>query len=144
VKLHLSVEINAPVTDVWAYLEPLERHTDWMADAVEIRFHTDQHRGVGTVYDCVTKVGPLTTVDRMTCVEWDEGKAMGIRHQGLVTGTGRFSLTPIDDGTRTRFDWDEDLRFPWQFGGALGERVAKPIFLRLWRGNLERLAAHFD
>ena len=48
---------------------------------------------------------------------------MGVRHTGMVTGTGRFTLTPIDLGRRTRFSWDEALRFPWWLGGPLGALV---------------------
>ena len=33
---------------------------------------------------------------------------MGVRHDGLVTGTGRFELAPLDDGRRTRFTWREE------------------------------------
>jgi hypothetical protein len=45
------------------------------------------------------------------------------------------------DGGETQFSWDEQLTFPWWLGGPLGERLARPILERLWRGNVARLKA---
>ena len=53
----------------------------------------------------------------MEITEWEPERAMGVRHDGLVTGTGRFTLEPLDDGRRTRFTWEEELTFPWWLGG---------------------------
>jgi hypothetical protein len=64
---------------------------------------------------------------------------MGIEHRGVVTGTGRFTLTPTDTGTR--FCWREQLTFPWWMGGTAGGALAKPALRHVWRGNLERLRA---
>lgn len=138
--VHVEIEIDAPPARVWEVLEPVERHVDWMHDAVAIRFETDQTRGVGTRFLCDTKVGPLTLVDRMEITEWVPGAAMGVRHTGVVTGTGRFTLTPIDLDRRTRFAWAEELRFPWWMGGPLGALVGGRVVLRpIWRRNLRAL-----
>ena len=48
------------------------------------------------------------------------GRGDGRAPRGLVTGTGRFTLEPLDDGRRTRFTWEEELTFPWWLGGPLG------------------------
>jgi uncharacterized protein YndB with AHSA1/START domain len=136
--IHLCVTIGAPVEAVWAAVEDVGTHTRWMTDAESITFVTEQHAGVGTEFDCLTRVGPLRTVDRMTVTEWEPGSAMGIEHRGLVTGRGRFTLRAAGAGI-TEFCWTEELTFPLHFGGALGETVARPVFLRLWRANLERL-----
>ena len=67
-------------------------------------------------------------------------RAMGVRHDGLVTGTGRFTLQPLDDDRRTRFTWQEELTFPWWLGGPVGERIGgRAVMRRIWRGNLQRL-----
>lgn len=130
--------IDAPPARVWEIVEAIERHTDWMADAERITFVTASTRGVGAAFDCLTRVGPLRLNDRMTVIEWDPGRSIGIEHRGIVTGAGRFSIAKRRHG-RTRFCWHERLRFPWWMGGFVGERVAKPVLRKLWRGNLERL-----
>ena len=139
-KVAVSVEIDAPTDVVWAAVEPIEDHVTWMHDAVAIRFLSHQRRGEGTTFECDTKFGPFALVDLMEITEWVPGVAMGVRHSGVVTGTGQFTLTPIDLGRRTRFGWTEELRFPWYLAGPLGAAVAGPTVLRaVWKRNLGEL-----
>lgn len=140
VEIRLCETIGVPPGVVWAAMEDIESHTDWMADAVAITFRTEQHAGVGTEFECLTKVGPFTTTDVMTVTEWETGALMGIEHRGVVTGTGRFRLRPLPGGM-TELCWDERLRYPWWMGGPVGERTSRPVFARLWRANLARLRA---
>jgi uncharacterized protein YndB with AHSA1/START domain len=136
----VSIEIDATPARVWEVVEPVERHIDWMHDAVAIRFTSEQTRGTGTEFLCDTKVGPIKLVDRMEITEWVPGEVMGVRHTGLVTGVGRFTLEPIDLGRRTRFTWAEDLTFPWWMGGPVGAWVGGKVALGpIWRRNLKNL-----
>lgn len=138
--IRVSIDIDATPAEVWEVVEPVEEHVDWMHDAVAIRFTTDQRRGVGTEFLCDTKVGPIRLVDRMEITEWTPGEVMGVRHTGIVTGTGRFTLTPIDLGRRTRFAWEEVLTFPWWMGGPIGAWVGGKVALGpIWRRNLRNL-----
>jgi hypothetical protein len=139
-EISVSVDLDATVDRVWEIVEPVERHVDWMADAVAIRFVTDQTRGVGTRFECDTKVGPIRLTDHMEITEWDPRRAMGVRHTGIVTGTGVFTLEGIDLDRRTRFTWTEQLRFPWYLGGRIGEVVGGRVVMgAIWRRNLKRL-----
>ena len=59
---------------------------------------------------------------------------------GLVTGSGRFTLEPIDLGRRTRFVWQEELTFPWWLGGPVGAYIGGKVVLRaIWNRNLRGL-----
>ena len=141
-RIEVSIEIDATAGRVWEIVEPVENHVDWMHDAVAIRFQTDQRRGVGTTFLCDTKVGPIKLVDKMEITEWEPERAMGVRHTGLVTGTGTFTLTPIDMDRRTRFAWAEELTFPWWLGGKLGEVIGANFVMKaIWRRNLKGLKA---
>jgi hypothetical protein len=138
-RITVAIELNAPVERVWEIVEPVERHVDWMADAVAIRFKSNQTRGVGTEFFCDTKVGPIKLVDEMTITAWEPGRTMGVRHTGVVTGTGEFTLHAIDD-SRTKFTWSEELVFPWWLGGPLGALVGGQIVMKaIWRRNLRAL-----
>lgn len=138
--IEVGIEIDATPEQVWHVVEPVERHVDWMHDAVAIRFTGEQTRGVGTEFLCDTKVGPFRLVDRMEITEWEPGRVMGVRHIGMVTGTGRFTLEAIDLGRRTRFTWAETLTFPWWMGGPLGAFVGGKVVLRqIWKRNLRLL-----
>ena len=139
-RLSVAIDISATPARVWQAVESIEDHVLWMHDAIAIRFQTDLRRGVGTAFLCDTKVGPFKLVDHMEITEWTPNAAMGVRHVGLVTGTGRFTLTPIDLGRRTRFSWDESLVFPWWLGGPVGALVGGRLVLRrIWKHNLRTL-----
>lgn len=132
-----EIVINAPVSFVWDDIEDISTHVDWMLDAEAIRFLTTNHRGVGTRFECDTVVGPLKVTDVMEITEWSEREAMGVRHQGIVGGTGIFTLR--SSGQATIFSWVEELSFPWYLGGALGASASKPVLRFIWAGNLRRL-----
>ena len=138
----VSIELAASPARVWEIVEPVERHVDWMADAVAIRFTTSQTRGVGTTFDCDTKVGPIKLTDRMEITEWVPEKSMGVKHVGMVTGTGVFTIEPLGNGQYTKFTWSEELTFPWWLGGPIGEVIGGNIVMKaIWRRNLKKLKA---
>ena len=135
--------LAAPPEAVWADVEDIASHVEWMADAEAIRFLGEQTRGVGTRFECDTKVGPFRLTDVMEITDWVPGKVMGVRHTGVVTGTGRFTLKKARGG-RTQFQWKERLSFPLWLGGPVGALLSKPVLGWVWRRNLARLAARFD
>ena len=138
----MSIELAASPARVWEIVEPVERHVDWMADAVAIRFTNSQTRGVGTTFDCDTKVGPIKLTDRMEITEWVPEKSMGVKHVGMVTGTGVFTIEPLGNGQYTKFTWSEELTFPWWLGGPIGEVIGGNIVMKaIWRRNLKKLQA---
>lgn len=135
------IEIDASPERVWQIVEPVERHIDWMHDAVAIRFTSDQTRGVGTAFLCDTKVGPIRLTDKMEITQWVAGSAMGVKHVGIVTGSGVFTLVPLNNATQTRFTWEEELIFPWYLGGPIGAFIGGKIVLKqIWKRNLRVLA----
>ena len=142
-RLKVRTILAAPPSQVWDDIEDLASHTEWMQDAESIHFTSERRSGVGTTFDCETRVGPFRLTDRMEITSWRPGHEMGVTHQGLVTGTGRFELRRTRSG-HTRFTWIERLRFPWYFGGPVGALVARPVLRRVWRTNLANLQARFE
>ncbi len=141
-RIRVRTVLDASPAVVWADLERLESHPEWMADAVGIRFLTAQTSGVGTRFECDTKIGPFRLTDVMEITEWSPGRAMGVTHTGLVTGTGRFTLRRARGG-RTAFQWRERLRFPLWMGGPLGALISKPVLTRVWRRSMRNLQRRF-
>lgn len=137
--MKVSVVIDASPKEVWRVIEDVGSHVEWMDDAVAIRFTSQRTSGVGTTFECDTKVGPLRLTDDMEITEWKTAKAMGVRHVGIVTGEGRFTLRKLRKG-RTRFTWTEKLDFPWWMGGPVGELIgARLVLRRVWTKNLQTL-----
>lgn len=102
-----------------------------------IHFVDEQRRGVGTRFECPTKIGPLRTNDKMVVTSWVEGTEIGVEHRGLVGGSGVFRLQA--DGDKTTVFWTEELQYPIHFGGRAGATVSKPILRWIWRRNLSNL-----
>ena len=141
-RLRVCTRISRPVTEVWRYLEQIERHPEWMRDCVAVRFDGPRTRGVGTRFVAVTRVLGITVDDRMEVVTWRARRAIGVRHSGVVKGTGEFRVTRRPGGTR--FCWVETLEFPWWMGGAAGALLAKPVLQAIWRGSLRNLKRRLE
>ena len=142
-RIRACITIDAPPAAVWADVKHIDRHVEWMRDAESIRFRSSRRTGVGTEFECRTRVGPLATTDVLVVTQWRPRRAIGISHEGAVRGRGRLTLRRARGG-RTRFCWNERLRFPWRMGGPLGELVAGPLLRRIWKGNLRRLKARHE
>jgi hypothetical protein len=137
-RIRVSTVIDAPPARVWDDVKDIASHVGWMEDAVAIRFTSSKRSGVGAAFDCDTRIGPFRLTDRMEVTEWRPRRSMGIRHVGLVTGTGRFTLRRRPRG-RTRFTWEERLVFPWWMGGPVGGVVGGQVLRFVWRRNLRNL-----
>jgi len=138
-RIRVSTDLPRSPEQVWDRIDDIATHVEWMADAESITFTSETTRGVGTTFDCVTKVGPIRLTDRMEITEWEPGAVMGVRHTGVVSGEGRFILEATDGGTE--FVWDEQLHFPWWLGGRIGEVIGRPVLRAIWNRNLRRLEA---
>jgi hypothetical protein len=141
-RLKVSVVVDAPPDEVWADLADISSHVEWMVDAVEIRFTSPTTEGVGTTFECETKVGPFHLTDLMEVTSWEDGRSMGVRHVGLVTGEGAFKISRRRGG-RTKFVWREQLHFPWWMGGPLGAWISVPVLTLVWRRSMRQFAARF-
>jgi hypothetical protein len=147
-RIVVTTELYATPDEVWADVAHLGSHVEWMADAEQIRFTSEQQQGVGTTFECDTKVGPIRLTDEMAITAWEppdtSGRAaMGVRHEGVVTGSGTFHLEPLGED-RTRFTWDEELTFPWWLAGPVGGIAGKPVLRSVWKRNLKKLQARFS
>ena len=146
VTIRVSTVVVAPPEVVWADLRVIDRHVEWMHDAEEIYFTSSARQGVGTAFDCITKVGPIRMTDRLVVTEWTHARTMGICHRGLVTGEGRFNLEALpgtSGAVQTELTWTETLRFGWRLGGSFGAALARPVLRLIWQRNLRNFAKRF-
>tara|TARA_B100001559_G_scaffold313531_1_gene312682 strand:+ start:1852 stop:2343 length:492 start_codon:yes stop_codon:yes gene_type:complete len=137
---NISVEtiIEASLEEVWESVANIQSHVNWMDDAVSIDFIGDRQQGIGTTFDCETKIGPFKLTDRIEITEWVESKTIGVSHKGLVSGSGQFTLLQLDP-IRTTFTWEESLVFPFWMGGPLRNPIGKKILESVWKQNLKNL-----
>jgi carbon monoxide dehydrogenase subunit G len=139
-----SVIIDAAPEVIWDYVEQIERHVEWMADADSIEFEGERRRGIGTSFVCTTKLGPVRLTDHMEITDWQPDRAMTVEHTGVVTGGGSFVIEPVN-ARSSRFVWSESLSFPWYLGGRLGERLGgTAVLAAIWRHNLRLLKSRVE
>ena len=143
VRTGISVEIDAPVDQVWAEVIDFTAHAEWMKDAHAIRFGTEQREGPGTVLLIDTRIGPLRTMDRFEITQIERMLTVAGRHTGLFRGEGRFELSSPSPG-RTRLVWRERIRFPWLFGGPGAALVGRLVLRRVWTKNLAALKRRIE
>ena len=135
--IRVTIDLPAPPNEVWDYLRDVTRHSEWRLDAAKVEVTSTILEGPGLTFDCLTSVGPFRLRDRIEVLEWEPGHLMAVQHSGVVNGFGQFTL--LSNAGGTRFCWEESIRLPWHFGGKLGERVAKPILVGIWKRNLRGL-----
>jgi hypothetical protein len=157
-RIRVSTVIDATPAEVWDSISDISTHVLWMHDARAIRFTSHRQSGVGTTFDCDTRIGPLRLTDAMEITSWRPRRRMGVRHVGVVTGRGAFTLKPSRRigradrrrgrgqrrrhrrrGPATRFTWKESLRFPWWLGGPFGALIGGAVLRLVWRRNLRTL-----
>ena len=141
--IDVAVDIDLPPEQVWDYVKDISSHTEWMRDATAIRITSDSAIGAGTTFECDTKIGPFKLVDKMEITEWTDNELMGVRHEGIVSGWGQFSLTPTGDHATT-FRWAESLKFPWYLGSRVGQICARPLLRWVWNSNLSQLKKQLE
>ena len=135
--IQISVNVSVSPQVLWEELRHINRHVNWMNDAVSITFISPTTEGVGTAFSCLTKVGPFKTTDQMTITQWEENKTMRVEHTGLVKGTGTFQIHPHGEGST--ITWKESLSFPLFFLGPLGALAATPLLTYIWKKHLTNL-----
>jgi hypothetical protein len=141
----VSTLLPASPATVWADVRHIARHVEWMEDAESIAITSAEQEGVGVAFDCLTKIGPITLTDHMIITDWVDDQIMGVKHVGLVTGTGQFTLTPtqVDGQEWTTFTWTEDLTYPIWLGGVVGGVFGDRILKQVWKRNLRNLRERF-
>jgi uncharacterized protein YndB with AHSA1/START domain len=141
-RVRVGTTVAASPRQVWAHISDVRSHSEWMGDADAIRLVAGTANRVGATYEVDTRLGPIRLLDVVEVTEWDDARTMGVRHVGLVTGTGRFTLSECDGGTR--FEWDEKLVFPWWMGGPLGALVGGVFLRQVWKRNLRTLKGRVE
>ncbi len=134
--IRLRVEVAAPIGTVWTILADIERQPRWMTDLRRVRVLGPLPVGPGTWAEGDVHVLGITIRDRVEIVEFSPPHRYGIRHVGLVRGTGLFSLDTLDGGRRTSLEWTELLVAP--ILPDLASVVVGPLLQRVFRADLDR------
>jgi uncharacterized membrane protein len=105
-----SIEIDRPQAVVFAYLDELDKHSEWQGDLVSSRIETEGPVRVGTRAADTRKVpgGPREFTYEIT--EHDPPRRSSWRVlEGPIRAVGSVTVEPVGDGDRSRVTVDFDL-----------------------------------
>ncbi len=136
-----SIEIGAPIEQVWVRLADVERQPEWMLDLKWVRLESPGPIGPGSRAAGLVRILGIGVEDPVEVIEFRPPQRYAIRHLGAFDGTGVFDLEALDGG-RTRLTWDETLVAP-VLPNLVGLILA-PILGRVFQADLERLKEQLE
>jgi hypothetical protein len=132
VRVERSIDLPCGPEEAWAVLTAWERQADWMLDADEVVVRSSVREGVGVRLDVRTRLFQIPAfVEPMEVVGWEPPRSLRIAHGGIVRGDGRWTLEPIDAGTR--FTWSEDVALTLPVLGGVAAALYGPVMRGLMR-----------
>ena len=116
------VEIDAPVAEVFAYVDDYTVTKDWMYGLHTMELVSEHASGVGATYDGVMKLG-VSLTSRIQCTGWEQDRLIEISSIKGIKNTQRWVFTDLADG-RTRVDARISYTLP---GGPAGRAIAAAV-----------------
>jgi len=120
-----SVEIAAPVAEVFAYVDDFSTTKDWMYGLHRIDPVTEQRRGVGAEYDGVMKVG-VSLTSRIRCTAWEQDRLIELTSVKGIRNTQRWTFTEVRAGV-TKVEATISYTLPGGPAGAAMAAAMKPF-----------------
>jgi uncharacterized membrane protein len=137
-----SVEIAAPVEEVFAYVDDHTKTKEWMYGLHAMEPVGEQTSGVGATYDGVMKVG-VSLTSRIRCSGWEQDRLIEITSIKGIKNTQRWTFTDLGDG-RTRVDAWIRYQLPGGPAGAAIAAAVKPLIGVAVRSTSEALVRNIE
>ncbi|CAB4858138.1 MAG: SRPBCC family protein [Actinobacteria bacterium] len=107
----ISINIDAPLEEVWNSLAQWEKQSDWMLQT-NVWVTSEVTEGIGTQISAFTGISRLGVLDTMEVTRWEPPYLCDVIHTGkIIKGTGRFQLRALSP-SHTAFDWSEEVYAP--------------------------------
>ena len=133
ISTQVTIVINRPLEEVFAYLSDLENNMNWRAGMIEAKKTSAGPIGVGTTYRLVNSVFGRRIESEAEVIEYVPNQRIATRNKsGPPVETTR-SVEPVVEGTRATFAVKADL------SGVM--KVAEPLLATMAKRRVEGLAA---
>ena len=120
-----SVEIARRPEEVFAYLSDFSNATEWQENLISADVEGEGPMGVGSRVRTVRRIGRTERTMTNEVVEHTPPRSFGFRGiDGPVRATGRGTVEPVGDGTRSRFTMELDFE-----GHGIGKLLV-PLVVR--------------
>lgn len=124
-----SVEINAPVEEVWSLIDKLEEWPQWMQSIKKIERVSEGSLAVGSQLSVTAKVNRLTVNLLMTISEFVPERSVVMQGKALGTNLTRFYfLEPVNGKTKVTIGGEVSGLLAWlarRGGKAVSEEIAQ-------------------
>ncbi|WP_141012472.1 SRPBCC family protein [Nocardioides sambongensis] len=137
-----SVEIDAPVPQVFDYVDDFGNTRDWLYGLERIEPVTEQLRGVGATYEGTMKVGVRLT-SRLRCTAWEKDSFIEISSLDGIRNTQRWRFTRLD-GDRTRVDAWISFDLPGGAAGRAAGAAVRPLIGVAVKHTSQRLVENLE
>jgi uncharacterized protein YndB with AHSA1/START domain len=138
-----SIEIARPPQTVFDYVNDLTRHTEWQSGLLEVTVESEGPTGAGTTAKETRKVPFGKQTYHYVITDYDPPKVAGFRvTTGPVRPEGKMTFTPLDDGARTRVDFE--MTFKGHGFGVLLAPLATRDARKHVPGDLESLKERLE
>lgn len=117
-----TVEIAAPVSDVFAYVDDYSLTKDWIYGLHHMEPVGEQTQGLGARFDGVMKLG-VSLTSRIECTGWEKDRLIEMTSISGIRNTQRWTFTDLGSD-RTRVDARISYSLP---GGPAGRAMAAAV-----------------
>jgi uncharacterized membrane protein len=118
-RVHRSIEIKAPLKEVYNYIDNPETNPEWMSSMVEV--HNVKGSGVGRQFKWTYKMAGIPLKGESLCTEDVPEKHIVVKTTGGAESTWTFDLESREN--YTKLDLDIDYKIPVPVLGKLIEKV---------------------
>ncbi len=118
-KIHRSIEINAPIKEVYAYIDDPTKDPEWITSMIDVKDVTGT--GVGKHFKWTYKMAGIKLNGESTFKEDIPEKQIVVESKGGVESTWAFNLEHRNNVTVLNLDID--YKIPVPVLGKLAEKV---------------------
>jgi uncharacterized membrane protein len=118
-RIHKSIEIHAPIKNVFDYIDDPAKDPEWMTSMIEVKDITGT--GIGKRFKWTYKMGGMKFNGESTFKEEIPEKKITVESRGGVESTWSFNFESHQDATV--LDLDIDYKIPVPVLGNFAERL---------------------
>ena len=126
-RLDNSIDINAPLETVFAYLADVESHPEWVKWTKDAEVTSVEKEGLGATSTMKMQVGPRKETVEAIVTEFKANEFVTWRHTRGMEMTDRLAVVPFREGTKVA--WSIDYTPPM---GGMGKLMDLLFMERLF------------
>jgi uncharacterized membrane protein len=134
-KVTQSIDINAPVEEVFSYVENPDNQMDWMTSLIDVRNVSGESQDLR--FEWTYKMAGVSLDGETARVQHVASKRLVSKSKGGIESTFDFVFTPSNGGTRV--DLTVEYEIPIPVLGKLAEKLVAKRNAREMELNLQNI-----